>query len=325
MRPVPESGFADVQSAVGTYRGRLADTSLQLSERNVSWLRQQLSEKRWHWFAAFDDSCAVGGALVDGGFFATAFVWVFDRRTKELVEDEAVVIPSPLLSVSSYPTVGTVATVSLPRYQLQFVREQTALTVSGTFGDVTLSLSFEPTDEQAVTAICPVPERKGGVNITQKEPNVPVRGRVRTKKAAGKEFSIDGTGFLDYSHGLLGRETRWDWAFLSGETRTDRPVACNLVEMFNEGVENVIWEDGEPRSVGAAQVVEPDVVGADWQVSTACGTVAVSLTPEGVRSQDVNVGIVQSRYHQPLGTWEGTIAGEKCAGVGVTETHLTRW
>ena len=324
MRVVPETAFDDGEPAVGTYRGRLGDTSLQLAERNVPWLRQALSEKRWQWFSAFGEECAVGGALVDGGFFATGFVWVFDRQRGELIVDEDVVIPSPCLHVSSYPTVGVIATLSVPGYHLQVERERETLVVSREFWGTSISLAFEPTDSTAVTAICPVSEREGGINITQKEPAVPVRGTVTTK-SDNRQFTIGGTGFLDYSHGLLGRETRWDWAFLSGETATGKSVACNLVARFNDGIENVIWEAREPRAVGTAEIIEPDTPGGDWQISTACGTVDVRLAPEGARSQDVNIGLVRSRYHQPLGTWEGTIAGHECSGVGVTETHLTRW
>jgi len=47
-----------------------------------------VSRKRWHWFSAFDGDTAVGGALVDAGFFATAFLWVFDRETGEMLVAE---------------------------------------------------------------------------------------------------------------------------------------------------------------------------------------------------------------------------------------------
>ncbi len=227
--------------------------------------------------------------------------------------------------MSSYPTVGVIAAVGLPGYQLQVERERDDLRVSGAFSEATVSLTFEPTDESAVTAICPVPERSGGINVTQKEPTVPVSGTITLTGNTARRFNIDGTGFLDYSHGLLGRETCWDWGFLSGTTVAGRTVACNLVDRFNEGVENVVWVDGEPESVGEAEIGEPETASGEWQVSTQCGTVDVSLSPEGSRSQDVDIGLVRSRYHQPLGTWQGTIAGHKCSGIGVTETHLTRW
>ncbi len=83
MHPVPETALADGKPAIGVYRGRMGNTSLHLSERNVSWLRSAVSEKRWQWFAAFDRQCAVGGAVVDGGLFATAFFWVFDRQRRK--------------------------------------------------------------------------------------------------------------------------------------------------------------------------------------------------------------------------------------------------
>jgi hypothetical protein len=298
--------------AIGTYAGRCGDT--RLGSRGVSWLRRSLSEKRWQWFAAFDDDLAVGGAVVDAGFFATAFFWLFDRTARDLLVDADVVVPSPLVSVTTHPTVGHVASIDLPGYRLAMERTGATLSVAGRVAGTDIDLAVETDDRRAITAVCPVGNRTGGVNLTQKEPGVSVSGQVG-------EHTLDGVGFLDYSHGLLARETRWDWAFGHAWDTDGTPVAFNLVDLFNAGRENVVWVDGDPRSVGSATLDR----GEQWRVTTACGTVDATLAVEGRREQQIDIGVVASAYEQPLGRWTGTVAGRDIEGVGVAEQHRTRW
>ena len=323
LEPVPETP-ARPPPAIGTYAGRCGDTRLGLAGR-VSALRQYISEKRWQWFAAFDDDLAVGGAVVDGGFFGTAFLWVFDRAAGELLVDEDVVVPSPLVSVTTHPTAGHVASVALPGYRLSMARTGATLAVEGHAGGATVDLALDADDRRAITAVCPVAGRVDGVNLTQKEPGVSVSGRVSGADVSSREVvperTFDGVGFLDYSHGLLARDTRWDWAFASAQAADGTPVAFNLVDQFNDGRENVVWVDGEPQAVGAATLE----TGEEWRVTTACGTVDATLAVEGRRQQEIDIGLVRSSYDQPLGRWTGTVAGHDIAGVGVAEQHHTRW
>lgn len=339
LQPAPHAVTTDGDPVFGTYAGRCGETRLHLGERGVSRMRRFISEKRWQWFAAFDTDIAVGGAIVDAGFFGMAFLWVFDRDAGELVVDDDVLVPPGLLQITTHPTIGTLAAISLPGYRLRMGRTHETLTIEGAFAGARLSLDLVVDDQTAITAVCPVPERTGGINVTQKETDAPVSGRItvdtperqtqvdssaggETEEKPHKEYTLDGVGFLDYSHGLLGRETRWDWAFGSCRASDGTPVAFNLVDQFNEGLENVVWVDGEPEAVGGASV---EMDGPEWSVTTDCGTVDASLSVEGSRSKEVDVGLVESRYHQPLGRWSGTIAGYDVEGVGVAEAHLTRW
>lgn len=320
LDPTPDLPIVDGTPAFGTYVGRCADVDLRLRERSVSRFRRYLSEKRWHWFSAVDGTVFVGGAIVDAGFFATAFLWVFDRHSGELLFDEDVVVPSSLVSVTTHPTVGVLARIGVPGYRLSLTRTDTQLQISGSFGGADIDLTMDTNDERAITAICPVEDREHGVNVTQKEVGLPATGVV----TLDHEYALDGTGLIDYTHGLLARETHWNWAIGSGTTADDTAIGFNLVGEFNDGLENVVWVDGEPRAVGTALFRDTDSTDS-WQVETACETVDLTLTIEGNRSQDLNLGVVRSEYHQPLGRWEGTVADYEISGLGVAEEHLSRW
>lgn len=317
----PSSPIGSDGPAVGTYVGQCADTDLQLGDRGVSRIRAALSEKRWHWFCGFDERLALGGAVVDAGIFGTAFLWVFDRLQGELLEDREVVVPAPLLSVSSTPAAGTLARIDVPRRRLRLTRDGGQLRVTGRFGATSLAVTFSDFG-RPMTAICPVEGRAGGVNVTQKEVCGTVSGFVEREK----RYNVDGTGMADYSHGLLGRRTSWHWAIGNCTDDEGRAIGFNLVDGFNDGLENAIWIDGEPRAVGAAQF-DPGKPGTndEWRVRSSCGTVDLTLAVEGTRTQAQNFGLVSSEYRQPLGRWSGMIADRPVRGVGVAEYHRSKW
>jgi len=332
LRGAPDEPTADSELLFGTYACACADTDLRLRERGVGRFRRAVSEKRWQWFSAFDENLAVGGAVVDAGFFGNVFVWVFDRAAGEMVVDADVLVPSSLVSVSSEPERGTIARISLPGRKLRVVRDagtegdyegddsRSRLGIEGRFKGIDLDLTFETDGNTPVTAVCPVEGREGGVNVTQKETCATVKGEV---SAGGEDHAVDGVGNLDYSHGLLARETRWSWAIGSGTTEDGGArVGFNLVSGFNDGLENAVWVDGEPEAVGAASFETGE---GGWRIRTDCGTVDVRLAVEGVREENKNVGVVVSRYSQPVGRWTGTVAGYDFEGAGVAEEHLARW
>lgn len=319
LRAVPPAPVEDDDPSFGTYAGRFADTDLRLPERGVGRLRRLVSEKRWQWFGAFDDDLAVGGAIVDAGPFGNAFLWVFDRVGRELVVDADVLVPSALVDVAT-ETHGVIAEVDLPRRRLRVTRAGDAVAITGRFAGVGLDLAVDTGGRSAATAVCPVPDRAAGVNVTQKETCAAVEGRV--SMGCGSDRRLEGLGMLDYSHGLLARETAWEWAIASGETAGGRPVGFNLVAGFNDGLENAVWLDGSPRSVGEATF---EIDGSRWRVRTDCGRVDATLHLEGRRREDVDAGLVASSYDQPIGRWSGSVCGHDVDCVGVAERHRALW
>lgn len=318
LEPAPSKPIPDGEPAFGTYRDVLETTALESHERGVGRLRTLLSEKHWQWFAAADDSIAVGGAVVDAGLAGTVFCWVADRQTGELL-DVSRLRPSFAFTLSETPTSELVARYRFGGERLEVTRDGSSLSIRGELGEIAFDLEFEAPLEAAVTAVCPVPEGPpGAVNVTQKELAVSVSGAI---VANGDRRDLEGVGLLDHSHGLLARETYWRWAM--GVSFEDEPVGFNLVTGFNDGLENVAWIDGEPRTVGPAHV-EPPVGRGPWRATAE--EVDVSLEIEAERREGRDLGVVASQYRQPLGTWSGGIGGRDLEDVfGVAEVHRARW
>lgn len=325
LEPAPRTPIVDGRPAFGTYRGTCEHTDLEARDRGVGLYTRLLREKRWQWFSVAGEAIAVGGAIVDAGPFGTVFCWAVDREREELVADASRLVPTPLLAVSDRPAEGDVASVRLGRRPLAIDRREAAVGVRGSVGGLSLELELETRPSEAVTAICPVDGgHPGAVNVTQKE----LAGRVRgTVVVDGDRHTItDGVGLLDYTHGILGRETRWRWGFCVGVDGGD-PYGFNLVADHNDGLENAIWVDGRPRGVGAATVDRPGEGRDDpWRVHTDDGVVDATLSVEGERLEKAAVGPFASQYRQPAGRWTGRVGDREIDGrYGVAESHYAKW
>ena len=349
---VPKTPVVDGSPAFGTYRGVPSHTQLECRTRGVGPVHRFLREKRWTWFAVADDRVAAGGAIVDAGPIGTVFCWVADRTRRELIVDASRLVPGPAVSVSDTPKDGVVGTYRLSRNPLTIERDGAILSIRGSLGSASFDLEIDCPPERAMAAICPVDGgHDGAINITTKEHSQDVRGVIT---AEDHRFVLtEGVGLFDHSHGLLARETRWDWAFGVGHA-DGIPLSFNLVDGFNDGLENVVWIDGEPLRVGALTLdriaggdrstesgnrktsrdratesgfdTESDFEMSRWRASSDCGTVNLELAVEVVREESIDVGILASEYVQPVGAWSGTIGGTEVDGMfGVAENHRALW
>lgn len=315
----------------GVYSGRVWSSSLAGLASN--WRRTRaahlVAEKKWQYVAAASRHLVVGGAVVHLGYAASAFLYVFDRVQRTLLTNRSFIVPPQLASVSDSPAEGNAT--------LRRLRSQIAIEAgSGRFraslsGGVEIDLSLEvAAGPEPLTAVCPV--EPCGVNLTQKSTCVPAKGTVRIGPST---FRMDEAfAVLDYSHGMLARETRWHWASGGGRLADGRMVGLNLVSGFNDGelTENGLWIDGRLRRTGRARFEfdRADPL-APWRVRTDDGAVDLRFAPEGLRAEDVNLGLVISRYVQPIGSFSGTVRDPdgnpvQVEGVpGVTEHHFARW
>ncbi len=174
----------------------------------------------------------------------------------------------------------------------------------------------------ATATICAVARVSGGgiANCSHKTHGLQGAGTVRVGQ---EELRIDGVlGALDHTSGLLARNTAWRWASAAGPE-----LAINLVEGFQEPLENAMWRAGRITPLPPVDFVRerPDPM-TPWTVRSRDGSVDLRFEAEGVRSQDKNLVIAVSRWIQPIGTWTGRVAGVDVGALtGVLEDHVARW
>ena len=144
------------------------------------------------------------------------------------------------------------------------------------------------------------------MNVTEKRALLAARGEVTVH---GQRRSLhDALGGYDYTHGLLARRTKWRWAFALGRAKTGERVAFNLVQGFVGEPECAAWVNGDvfPLREGRFELDRDEPL-AEWRVSTADGAVDLRFKPGAMHSDHKNLGVVASRFVQPVGVYAGTM------------------
>lgn len=157
------------------------------------------------------------------------------------------------------------------------------------------------------------------------------QGAVRahgTVSVDGVVRELDALAVIDDSAGYHARHTAWRWCAGVGRAVDGRTLAWNLVEGINDpprDSERTVWVAGVPAEVGPAARFAADLAA----VATDDG-VDLHFAAEATRERRENLLLVRSEYHQPFGTFTGTLpapAGplELAEGWGVMEQHTAAW
>ena len=105
----------------------------------------------------------------------------------------------------------------------------------------------------ALTVVAPVPG--GLVNVTQKSSAMLLLGALTTKR---RTYELDGgLASLDYTQGVLARQTAWRWASGVGRMADGTPFGFNLIQGFNDSSpaanENAFWMGSRLSPLGRAR------------------------------------------------------------------------
>jgi hypothetical protein len=196
-----------------------------------------------------------------------------------------------------------------------------------------LSLNFTLDTQPATPAVTlVVPVHKGILNVTQKWSALPLHGSLVVGE---HRYDLDGGwGGLDYTCGLLARETLWRWGFGAGLTTDGAPVGFNLGEGINSAIpgENALWYGDAPAYLPEVRFTfDPKAPLQPWRIRSDDGSVDLEFTGAGVHHEARNLLIAKSRFVQVAGEFHGTLrgpAGKKLqiSGLaGVVEDQFVRW
>lgn len=276
--------------------------------------------KRWQYACVIGDDHVAALAIVDLGWATTAFAYLFDRRSARVLADLSFEgLPRVSGRVADHVGVGARSAFRRGGTRLAIEHAADGWLVSAQGRGLTIEATLEA-DERAAT-ICAIARVPGGIaSCTHKTHGLRVRGTARSGEEA---FDLAGSmAALDHTSGLLARRTAWRWASAVGPG-----VAINLVDGFQEPLENAVWLGGRIRPLPPV-LFERDSAAplATWRVRSDDDAVDLVFRPEGVRSQDKNLGFAASRFVQPIGIFTGTVLGQDVGRLsGVLEDHDARW
>jgi hypothetical protein len=288
------------EPAFGAYAGPLP--AVQFANLG---LRDRLARrKRWIYVALATEEVWFSVAIVRTGYAATAFAFAYDLAGQRMMLDRSALGPSPVARVSDdFHAPGEIARFAMGKATLALTRRGSTLDLHVRMRDLEIDAAIEEASgPPAITAIASLGD--GLVNGTEKRALLSMSGRARS---GNREVVLDGgTAGYDYTHGLLPRHTKWRWAFALGKTKSGEPFGLNVVEGFVGEAECAAFIGGEVVPIAEPRF-EFDVTQPMRQWRVAGDGIDLAFDPGGVHAQNTNLGVVKSRFVQPVGAFTGTV------------------
>lgn len=332
------------RAAFGVFEGpcpRLNLEDLRLRWRGLPVPRAALPwrVKRWQHFALILPEAFVGVAVVDLAFLRTSWCACFDRRQQRFFEHKRL---APWLSLAVAEDLRSGRTFAHSRgYVVEIdnalaagehlLRLRVDATRRGGAVSADLRCVHDLQRNQPLVASLPVGEGRAMYSL---KAVLPLEG---TLQLGDQRYTADGNSsfaILDEHCALYPRHTFWQWATFAGRDAAGRLIGLNLTRNPNprddEFNENGLWVDGALQHLGPAELrFDRERVLEPWRLR-AGDDVDLVFTPHGERSENVSAGLLRSVFHQPYGTFAGTVrfGGEPLAidgAFGLCEDHQSVW
>ncbi|HYX91046.1 MAG TPA: DUF2804 domain-containing protein [Myxococcaceae bacterium] len=306
----------------GTYRGELEKVALERLRGPFSLPApiRFLKHKRWTYAQVVTPEAVAVAGIAHLGYTANAFVTAVDLRSRTRLFDSGfLALPGTRAEITDAPGEGLRASFRRPGARVEIRRERPGdryvidIAVRP-LNPLAHALHWNgeiaaPASAPAITVISPVAP-DGVVNVTQKRAALQASGALRI---GHRRVSLDGgIAGVDYTNGLLARNTRWHWAMMNGRLVDGTPIGLNLVEGINDVNaacnENALWLGDQLHPLPRARFRPGAFPTRDaWRVETVDDSVSLRFEPVHTHRDERDLKIVRSRFLQPLGLFSGTI------------------
>lgn len=290
-------------------------------------LLKRVMANKFHFVGIVDSALIAGIAIVDLTYLSSAFFYIYNRRTKEIIETKAVtplglhteIRTTPENPWSSYRAGGITVTMT---------REL----VEASSPDMHLLIKLDQ-ENASPLRICTRAGYTGWV-YTQKTSPVRIEGSASVKGQTFPLASPSSMALIDWTCGYMRRQTCWNWAATAFTLPDGRTLGMNLSCGVNETsfTENAFWLDGVMTKVDLVNFIfDPDDILRPWHIASSDGRVELSFTPEAQRNEKINAFFIASRFTQLVGTFDGTVKALDGTTVriqgcpGFAEDHYARW
>jgi hypothetical protein len=345
----------------GWFRGPIAEPNLEaaplamplgLSPRGrfgAVWRRMRL--KQWHYTSVVDDRVLFACAVVDAGYVGNAFAYLVERASGRFYEYSTLQPLAKRVTIAKSSTDGR-SGIEAPGWGRIWLDNDSRR------GERVIEAHLEgrlhhrrspPLHARFVIAdrgsdpdpVVVVEESEPGRWIyTHKCYGLAAEGTLR---AGDIDLEVrDGHAGLDFNRGFRPRQTWWNWAAAGGRSADGDRIGFNLtahrrwdvpaVSHGDDAADCALWLEGRCVKIPwVAFDYDPRDLFAPWRITDREGLVDLRFTPQGERSENVDLGLLVSRFHQPYGRFEGTLRNREGRTFvlddvfGVTEQHFARW
>ncbi|MCB1179821.1 MAG: DUF2804 domain-containing protein [Leptospiraceae bacterium] len=307
----------------GRYKGLLSNPDTSPFEGSGIFSNRRLTRKAWVFSGIITEEYIIGFAIVDAGYIGTAFCYLWDRKNQVYLEEKSDRFFG--FPESFNPSLSSDWSLEDGAKKWSFRKKDNQYIVSFIGKKINLEYSLTET-ENGVSVIAPSKDRP--FHFTYKNMNLKANVKLNMN---GENINFEGYfGTIDFSKGFPPRETFWNWASLSGVTEDGKSFALNLVTIFNDGLENILWLDEKIIPLGKAKFhYNQPISKNNTSVTTEDEIIEFNFFPEGERSENLNVLVLKSNFTQAFGKFEGKVNLKnkilKIKGFGLLEEHTAVW
>ncbi len=324
----------------GTYSGEIEAFPLNdYKFRNIFYnLFKHLRAKRWRFTGVFSPEIVMGIAVVDTGYIGTSFAYVYDRKTGEIAEYTGKSLLARACNITDNLSKGKAVfnqgknLISMDwdlKNGIELINIAVQTKSNRIEADIEVLEDVKVNESHQVT----FPTFKNKFAFTHKIAGLPVTGSI---KCNGKAYNLDkdcSFAAIDHTMGYHDYNWKWLWSSLSGLSEEGRIIGLNLVAPITHKTinENVLWIDGKKFVLGESDFENKKNIMGIWKIKTKNKMVDLTFEPLKVRSEAINIGIIKSKFAQPIGLYNGHVLlpdGEKIYikdQIGIAEEHFARW
>jgi len=268
----------------------------------------------------------IGLAVIDLKYIAKAFLYVYDRNTEQMVEDQQLSLPH-VVSIDSRPD------KCQSSFQTQHFRVKSDaghFTANTPRMNLDVSLDFS---QSQPFRLCSRAGYNGWV-YTQKTTPVTVSGNIVINEKNYTIQSPHSMAIVDWTTGYMQRETFWNWASIATTLNDNRYLGLNLSCGVNETsfTENFFVVGNQMTKVDMVNF-EYDIndLYKTWKIRSHDEKIDLTFFADHHRSENLNAWIVASKFTQLMGRFSGhlkTDTGEMISinhCPGWAEDHFARW
>lgn len=306
----------------GVYDGIVADTNTNAWDGSKGWSSaRRWQRKSWIFFAAYNADIFVGFAIVDAGFIGKAFCYVYFPKTGKMLENG---VDKPFAFGADFRA-NLDSHWQLGQYEILTKNGQILFDFKGK----KFQLAIQTTDnDKGLSFLCPSTGGNRPFHFTYKNALLPTYIQF-TENGKTQNFSKL-HGSIDFSKGYPPRHTNWNWTSFLGQLEDGTPVGINLVDKFNENMENALWIGEERVLVGDVRYkYNKPLEQSLWEVFAINGSLELKMQPSNCRKENLNVVALKSKFIQVYGVIEGRIlhhgVWKNLKGHGVMEEHEAIW
>jgi hypothetical protein len=296
--------------------------------------------KEWEHLAIIHPDLYLSVAVVDAGFLITSWTHVYLRRSGKAFEHIRKLLPGSVRIPGNLWDHGAELKASGYRIRmhnhLSAGRHEVVLEMSGKGGlpSVHAELELAETADRTHGLSVVLPLAPNRPMYTHKSA-CPLAGTVTVGEERFELSPDRDCALLDFHKAYYPHRTFWNWATFAALRADVGLLGVNLTHnvVADDNVlnENCLWVSNTLQPLSAARFDIPEDPRQQWRVHTLDGRVELTLKPEGIRSERLQLGLAASSYDQPYGAFSGRVVDSTGKSLpvdgifGLAERHTVRW